>query len=68
MSRGQPIAAIRIQEAILDAIEAQTLKSRDGLTVRTDAARNHDPAIVTVEGVLDVQAIAIAVANLVNDR
>jgi hypothetical protein len=68
MSRGQPIAARRILDAIQDEIERQTLRTAPSLTVRTLPENGHDPAAVQVEGILDVQAIAIVIADLVADR
>lgn len=61
---GQPIAAIRIQEAILDELQRQAEDGKPGPYV--DAGQGARDVIV--DGHVDVQAIAIAVANLVNDR
>lgn len=65
---GQPIAAIRIQDAILDELAAQA----DGLAMGAPYVETPVPGLdrrfVKIDGDVDVLAIAIRVAALVNDR
>ena len=61
---GQPIAAIRIQEAILDELERQA----DVDHVGPFSIDRISGDVFDLDGPVDIQAIAIAVANLVNYR